>query len=218
MKKAIVFTIVLLMASTVTVKAQTTKGKFFVAGSNRLGLNIGGEKQKVDGNLVEGSESTYFDFNVQPRFGYAVINNLFIGLFMDVDIYSVKDKDDTYGYEERSTTVIAGPFARYYIPVSEKLVPFAEAQVGFGIDHFKNKNNSGGEWSKYNETVLTYRLGGGATYFFNDMIGADLFLGFLHDAYTHKDDESERSISDIKEKTIYNEFVMQLGIVVMLDK
>lgn len=214
MKKALIFTIILLMASGITVKAQTEKGRSFISGSNRLELNIGGQKEKSGSDVIEGSEVTYFDFNFQPRMGYTVIDNLIAGLFMDVDVYSYKDKDKTYGYTTNGLTFIIGPFLRYYIAICDKLIPFVEGQVGFGVDNYKVKSNAGGDWSKYNEGVFTYRLGGGATYFINDYVGADLFLGFLHEAYKNKE-VAERS-SDAK--YIYNEVILQLGVVVMLDK
>ena len=219
MKRTLLFTVLLLIVSGITVKAQTEKGKIFLAGSNRLELNIGGEKEKYNGDLVEGSEVSYFDFDFQPRIGYFFFDNFTAGLFMDVDLYTSKDKDEDYGYTTKGMTLIIGPFARYYFHICDKLIPFAEGQVGFGIDNYKYKANSGDEWDEYNEGVFTYRVGGGATYFFNDMVGADLFLGFNHSAYTYKnEDNGEVSRSDHKSKYIYNEFIMQLGIVVLLGK
>lgn len=197
-------------ASTFT--APTTKGKYFVAGSNRLELNIGSENQKYGSSE---SKTSYFDFDFQPRVGYFFIDNLAAGLFMDVDIYSDKAKDEGM-LSDKGTTFIIGPFARYYIPVFDKLVPFAEAGVGFGIDNYKYRYYSTDDWSKSNESVFTFRIGGGATYFFNDIVGADLFLGFLHDSYKYKDTGTggERSSDS---KYLYNEFIMQLGIVCILD-
>lgn len=213
MKKALIFTIILLMASGITVKAQTEKGRSFISGSNRLELNIGGQKEKSGSDVIEGSEVTYFDFDFQHRMGYTVIDNLVVGLFMNVDFYSYKSKE-TGGFSDKGTTFVIGPFARYYIHVCDKLIPFAEAQIGFGIDNYKYRYSSTADWSKTNEGVFTYRIGGGATYFFNEFVGADLFLGFLHEAYKNKE-VAERS-SDAK--YIYNEVILQLGVVVMLDK
>jgi hypothetical protein len=219
MKRACIFTLLFMLACGITVKAQFEQGKYFVAGSNRLEVNIGGETQKVDGDKVEDAGYSYLDFDFQPRVGYFIIDNLVGGLFMDIDLWSEKDKDDDYGYTYKGTTFVLGPFARYYFPICDKFVPFAEAEVGFGVDNYKSKANAGGDWSKYNEGVFTYRFGGGATYFFNDMVGADLFAGFKHDAYTYKDEEEDgESRSSTKEKYIYNEFIIQVGIVVLLGE
>jgi hypothetical protein len=216
MKKSLLACIFLLLGAGLAVQAQVEKGRYFIAGSNRLEFNNGTQKDKYDGEVDEDSKQTYFDFDFQPRVGYTFIDNLVGGVFMDIDIYSSKFKDGS-GYEIKGTTFIIGPFARYYFPVSDKMLPYAEAQIGGGVDNYKDTYNSGGEWYKYNETVFAYRVGGGLTYFFNKTIGADMFLGFSHEAYKHKYDESEASRSDHSESVIYNEFILQLGVVVMLD-
>jgi hypothetical protein len=213
MKRPLFVLFIMLLASLPALKAQVEKGRYFIAGSNRLEFNNGTQKDKIDGNIDEDSKQSYFDFDFQPRIGYTVINNLATGLFMDIDLYSSKDKNGD-GYQVKGATFIVGPFVRYYFPVNTKLIPYAEGQVGLGIDNYKDTYNSGGDWTKYNESVFTYRLGGGLTYFFNDMIGADLFLGFSHEAYKHKYDDGEYD----SETVIYNEFIMQIGVVVMLGK
>jgi hypothetical protein len=199
-------------------KIQTEKGNLFLAGASSLNMSIGGEKSKSDGNVSEGSESTVFDLNFIPKAGYFFINNLVGGLFIDAEFYSNMPKDDD-GYSEKSTTFIIGPFARFYIPVCEKMIPFAEAQVGFGVDNSKTKYSSSADWYETKYGVFTYRLGAGATYFFNDAVGADLFLGYQHDSYKYKDTGSggERGITSSDSKLVYGEFVFQLGIVVVLD-
>jgi hypothetical protein len=217
MKKSLLAAIILILAAGITAQAQLEKGRYFIAGSNRLEFNKGSEKDKYDGEVDDASKQSYFNFYFQPRVGYTFINNLVAGLFMDVDVYSSKFKDGN-GYEVKGATFIVGPFARYYFPISDKLLPYAEAQIGGGIDTFKDRGNSDSDWTKYNESVFTYRVGGGATYFFNDMIGADMFLGFSHEAYKHKSDDSPASRSSHSESVVYNEFILQLGVVVMLGE
>jgi hypothetical protein len=217
MKKTITIIIYILLISGISVKAQTEKGRYFYAGSNDLGLTFGGEKTNNNGTIDDASKVSYFDFNFTQRMGYTVINNLVAGLFFNLDLYShVYKEDGNYSYKQ--ATFIIGPFARYYFPISDKFMPYVEGQVGFGFDNYKSRYYEADDWTKYNEGVFTYRLGGGATYFFNDFIGADIFLGFNHESYKHKGDESEASRSSHYEKVIYNEFMMQLGIVVMMDK
>jgi hypothetical protein len=202
---------VTMVASGGTDKSPTIKGKWFVAGSNRLELNVGSENQKSGSSS---SKTSYIDFDFQPRVGYFIIDNLAAGLFMDVDIYSYKAKEDGM-LSDKGTTFIIGPFARYYIPVSDKLVPFAEVQFGGGIDNYKYRYSSATDWTKTNETVFTFRIGGGATYFFNEIVGADLFLGFQHDTYKYKDTGSPSRSSG--SKYLYNELILQMGVVVILD-
>jgi hypothetical protein len=212
LKRALIFTIILLMISALTTQAQVEKGKLFVAGSSRIEFNFSGEKNKTDGNLNEGSEESYIGFEFLPKVGYMVINNLSAGIFIDTEFSAYNyDTEDEGEYDAKETKFVAGPFARYYIPVSDKLIPFAEAQAGFGINNNKDRNYSTGGWDSYNEKVFTYRFGGGVTFFFNDKVGADLFLGFNHESYKNKDNGYVYS-------EIYNEFILQVGIVVMLGK
>jgi hypothetical protein len=203
------------VASGDTHKSPATKGKLFLAGTSALDLNIGKQKEKSGGSVVEGSELSYMQLDFQPKAGYFVINNLVAGLFIDMYMSTNKDKDPNYGYTQKETKFIIGPFARYYIPVCDKLIPFVEGQVGFGVDNYKSKSVGSSDWSKSKESVFTYRIGGGATYFFNDIVGADLFLGYLHDSYKYKDTGGGERSSD--SKYLYNDFVLQLGIVVILD-
>jgi hypothetical protein len=213
MKKVLVFSMILFLASGINVKAQTDKGRFFMAGSYRLGLNFGVEKQKSGSTVVTGTENSYFNFDYMNRLGYTVIDNLVTGLVIDLQFYNNKYKDDSYFY--KSTTFIIGPFVRYYIPITGSLKPYAEGQVGFGLDNSKYRYNTTDSWTKTNESVFTYQLGAGVTYFFNDYVGADLFLGYLHDSYKLKDTSTPERSSD--SKYIYNEFIMQLGLVVLID-
>jgi len=217
MKKALIFTIILLMASGITVKAQTERGKLFLAGSNRLDLTVGGEKQKVNGDDIEGSKKTNFNFNFQPKVGYTVINNLVAGLYMDVNSFSSISKEST-GYSNKGTSFAIGPFARYFIPVSKKMLPFVEGQVGFGSGNTQYRSGSSGDWYKSKTSLFSYRLGGGATYFFNNVAGLDLFLGFNHYSKKHKSTVDESRSSDSTSKYIHNEFILIIGFIIMLGQ
>ena len=191
----------------------TEKGKIFLTGGSRFGVNIGKEKYKSDGKVVEGSESIYYDLDFLLKGGYYFLDNFVGGLFIDLEFYNNKPSDGGYGYD-KGATFIAGPFARYYVPVSDKLVPFAEAQVGWGIDNSSSKYSSTSDWVDSDQSVFTYRLGAGATYFINNTIGVDFFTGFQHDAYKYKDSGDSESSSSVD---ISNMFTLQLGLVIVLD-
>jgi hypothetical protein len=193
--------------------SMTERGKLFIEGASRFGISIGNEKSKSGGSVVDGSESTYYDLYFLPKVGYFIIDNLVGGIYIDLELYNNKPKAET-GYGYKGVTFIFGPFARYYVPVSDKIIPFAEAQVGFGIDSYSSRSSSSSDWYKTKESVFTYRLGAGATYFVNEVVGLDAFAGFLHDSYKYKESEDESRSSD--SKSIYNEFILQLGIVVIL--
>ncbi len=210
--------------SVLTTPAEPTeKGGYLISGASRFGLNKGSQKSKSDGSTSDGSKSDYFNLEFLPKAGYFFLDNLVGGLFIDVEIENFESEisfpDLLYEYSRKTTYFAIGPFARYYVPVSEKLLPFAEAQVGFGINNSSTKFSSTDDWSKSKQSVFTYRLGGGATYFINKIVGLDLFMGYLHDAYKYKDSEDSavaRSIEASDSKSIYSEFTFQLGIVIVL--
>ncbi|GEM_PF-401181 len=190
-----------------------TKGKLFVAGYSGLDISAGTRKSKYNGEIDDGSKYSLFNIYFDPKAGYFIIDNLVAGLFIDLNYYSSKSKDE-FGYSNKGTTLEIGPFARYYFPICDKLVPYGEAQIGVGVDNSSSRSSSSSEWYKSKSSVFAYQLGGGATYFFNSNVGADAFIGFSHYSNKYKDSESgERSPGS---KYIYNELVLQLGIVIVL--
>ena len=202
---------IVLMASAMSLNAQTEKNKLWVAGGFRIELNQGGVNYK---SQDDESKYSYMDLDFQPKIGYTVIDNMPIGIFMDCGVYREKAKDDDDKYMERSFSF--GPFIRYYFADIVGLKPYGEALAGFCFDRGGYKTEDRDEWDLYyKQGFFTFRVGGGLTYYFNDFVGADLFLGFNHYAYTDKnDDEDNRSDWDYKD--VYNEFLMQIGVVVMI--
>jgi hypothetical protein len=205
--------------SVLTTPASTTeKGKLFLMGASRFGLSMGSEKSKSNGSVSEGSQTTYYDLDFLPKAGYYFINNLVGGLYIDLEVYNNKPKSSSgYGYS-KGTTFIVGPFARYYVPVWDNVLPYVEGQVGFGIDNSRTKSSSSSDWVKTNENVFTYRVGAGVTYFVNNVVGVDGFMGYLHDSYKFKDsNDGSEGDSSSDSKSIYSEFSLQLGVVIVLD-
>ena len=205
MKRITTFLICLGLVSSLLVDAQVDKGKLFLLGSSDLSLLSGKEKYKYDGTTEEGYK--FFQFNFMPKIAYNVIDGLPVGLFMNIDTYSEKAQNGDDKYSE--TCFAIGPFARYYFTNYKNLMPFAEAMVGFGAAPY----NIDGD--KYKQSYLAYQLGAGASYFFTDRIAADLFLGYLHEKYTEKE---EYEGSEVKYKCIYSQFAAYVGIVIIIGE
>jgi hypothetical protein len=207
------------LTTATTAKESTEKGRFFLGGASRLDFSIGGYKSKSGGEVNEDSKTKYFDFNFIPKAGYFVIDNLVAGLFLDAELYSEKPKNDDaiYYYREKESTFIIGPFVRYYVPICDRMIPYAEAQVGFGSDNYSYKYDVEGDWTESKYSIFNYSVGVGSTYFFNNSVGADMFLGYQHDSYKYKDsDNGGEKSSD--SKSIYGQLTVKLGIVVILGK
>ncbi len=123
------------VAQASTFTSPTTKGKYFVAGSNRLGLNIGGEKQTYGSSE---SKYSYINFDFQPRVGYFVIDNLVTGLFMDLNLYSNKAKDDSY-FKIKVLISLSDLLQGIIFLSVTSWYPLPKRQVGFGVDNYKIK-------------------------------------------------------------------------------
>jgi hypothetical protein len=214
MKKNYILAIILLMTVSLMVNAQTEKGKLFVAGTSQLGVNTGGEHYKYGSDVPDESKYAYHEVTFQPKIAYTFIKNMPIGIFMDVDTYGDKDKSDDDRYKENSVAV--GPFIRYYFADLVGLMPYAEAEIGYGSYRDAYKSGTDDDWTELNkEAYFTYQIGGGLTYFFNDHVGMDMFMGFHHYSYTWEAEEGSRA-DETKNHDIYNEFTMQMGVVVMI--
>jgi hypothetical protein len=208
-KSAFIFALFLL--TSLGLFAQVEKNKLWVAGGFRIELNQGGANYKY---MDTEDKYSYFDLDFQPKVGYTVIKGMPVGLFMDYDLYSIKSKDDDDKYLERSMAV--GPFIRYYFADIVGLMPYGEAEFGIGSYREAYKGQDEDEWTvDVKEGYMTVKVGGGLTYYFNDYVGADLFLGYHMYSYTDKNDEEDGQRADWDYKDIYNEFIMQVGIVVM---
>ena len=193
--------------------AQTEKGKFLLNGATRVMISHGGEKDKYVSSTEKYRNS---DFCMSTAAGYGIIDNLFAGLFLDFETWMSRAKEDG-NYDNKGIDLTIGPWVRYFIVDLDGFKPYAQAGVGFGVYNSWNRVHPDGDWSKYKESIFTYRAGVGGTYFINDFVGLDGFMGFNHESYKHKlDDDQDRA--DSENKYVYNEFVIDLGIVIMLGK
>jgi len=189
--------------------AQVEKGKWAVGCNSNLGLDIGKTKYESSGGGPT-SEYKYTEFNFTPYAGYFLIDQLAAGLFMDYEYYKdVDQSDDDYW---KNTSFVIGPFVRYYIIEYKKLWPFVSAGIGFGSNKTSYTGISSDEKSKY----MTYRFGAGATYFLNDNVGLDLFLGYNNSTTTY--DEEDKSMNSSDSKDIDSGFKMSIGLIVSFGK
>jgi hypothetical protein len=189
------------------------KGTFDLSISTRFGFPVGKNIPDYGGSRADGYKSAYYDLNFLPKAGYFVTNNLKCGLFLDIEVYNNKPKDESlYGY--KGTTLIIGPYARYSLPVSRTIVPFAEAQAGLGFDRYNSRTDPSQRWNKRNTGVFSFRLGGGAVVYLTENIGLDILLGYMNDLY--QDQDQPYSGRSSQSKSERKEFIMQMGIVIGL--
>jgi hypothetical protein len=213
MKKISFLLAILFSLSIVLTYGQTEKGKLFLQGSSNLGFDFGKDKTKSDGNTTDNYK--YSDFWFKPMAGMTVIDNMPVGLFVDVDSWKTKytDTDNI----SRGTEFIVGPFIRYY-PVDLKgFKPVAELGMGIGSETTKYTYND--NESKDKAFIFDFWAGIGGTFFVTDFLGIDALIGFERESYSYKVSENE-DIRSTEEKysDICTTFFANFGIVIMVGK
>jgi len=209
MKKLFLLIPVICLLSLQPVEAQIEQGKFIAGVSSTLGLGDYGtdlmslgfttRKIKDGGGDVNVTYST-LNFNLLPRIGYFVIDNIVLGAELQVGISIEKSKDSDYKSIESLLAI--GPFARYYFPL-ENIYPFAEANVGFGSWQEKWSNGSEGDDK---EGLFSWGLGVGASKPVGENVLLDALVGYM--SQTWKDPDNDY-------KYIYGTIGLRLGIAIL---
>lgn len=179
MKRIITMIIALFLMLPFFANAQVEQGTWFLRGSSDLSFSAGKEKYDYAGDKQDGDKYMFFD--LRPAVGYAVINRLPVGIFLDVSMESYKDPDNSDN-KTRYTQLAVGPFVRYYFVDLNNFMPFAEGSVGFGSTAYKVNDEDPSKLGYFG-----FRLGAGFSYFFNDHVGLDLHLGYQQETLTDKD-------------------------------
>jgi len=210
--KNILVLIVLCACSFTFSKAQTGKGRVFVGVSSTYGMaGTGSDLMTLGFSSTKNKSDTYDDddpskttsFNVLPKVGYFVIDNLAVGL--DVNIATSTEKDGDY--KTTQTLLSAGPFVRYYIP-SEKVWPFAE--LGGSLGSIKYKYGSGSSDSENKSSANSIWGGVGMAVPVGNHVTFDVLAGYR--SITLKDKED----NDDNYRTVMGTVGVEVGIIVLL--
>jgi hypothetical protein len=158
--------IVICLAGAASLQAQTEKGHWLIGASSRtsagfLGLpgsepcimNLGFSTFNYkDDSGEEYDPEKFTSINLSPQAGYFVIDNLVVGLDMNLAFMKYSTTGE-YSSDYKTNFFTAGPFVRYYIPAG-KVYPFFEAGAAFGTQSVGDSDDT------YKSSVQCY--GGGA--------------------------------------------------------
>jgi opacity protein-like surface antigen len=186
MKKTLILFTVLCIVTVTMSFAQTHMGQWMLGISSRYGINpigagitlpdmmtIGYSTIKTKSNAGSDSEATKFTcLNLMPKAGYFVIDNLAVGLDLQMGISSLKYPDDDKDF---GTVFSAGPFVRYYFP-SGKILPYIEGGGTFGS--VETKYEYGNETHESKSSMNTWSLGAGITKSLSEKVALDFMLGY----------------------------------------
>ena len=175
--KRLIISMALLLAVTLTAKAQISQGVMLVGGS--LGFQTVKEKYESGSVSVDAGSGT--GFSLAPQFGYFFIDNLAGGVVLD---FASSSFEPDGGEKQTSTDITFGPFARYYFGNI-----YAHAQIGFGSSKF---DFGGGSESKY--SLSQWGIGAGYAAFLNSSVAIEPMI--MYQSHTETDKDSDPEIKD----------------------
>jgi outer membrane protein W len=174
-------------------QAQTTAGRMMIGGG------IGYTTRTNETSFGDAKSN---QLNINPQFGYFIVDNLAIGL--TADYYKTKytrPEPLALGGEADITfnTTIISPFARYYVfTPNEKFAFYAEASAGIGFSTQDNNyyNSADPTDEDIKSKSFNARILPGFCYFFNEKWALDLQLNGI--SYSSNDPNTDSDVEDDK--------------------
>ncbi|MBB6610317.1 hypothetical protein H7F15_04635 [Pontibacter sp. Tf4] len=152
-------------------------------GSILVGGNLSGFAYKTTDNLNSPTgtkeEGRRIQANLQAKNGYFIMNDLAIGLNINLYHESTKITTDPEQEPFRETYLLGGPFVRYYLLNGV----FGEAGVSIGKHNFSDG---------FQSNLLEGSAGVGYAFFFNEKFSIEPMLSFRYFRQT-KDDKAYTS-------------------------
>jgi len=133
-----------------------TKGTFLASGT--FSLNSTSSKQTFEDSTLKGNT---FNLTAGPKAGYFIMDNLAMGLELELGISSDDDTDNT------TTRIGLGPFAKYYFDNGL----FGEATAVLGSS--KTTSDFAGFEIETKSNALGFKIGGGYALFLGDHIAIE---------------------------------------------
>lgn len=180
-----------------TVYAQTTQGNLVFGGSV-------GYWSSTEENALEDEKESEFTFS--PSVGYFVVDNLAVGINLQL---TSNKYDNGVGGDDKTTTFVVGPFARYYKFTSNDKFAFY-GQAGFDFGSRKYEPDGGNE---VKSSAFDFYISPGFSYFFNEHWAIDLQLqGIRYESYDPNTDGDADDDKDSQFSIGVDSFNPSLGI------
>ena len=151
-----------------------SKGDIFISGS----FGFGSQKYTAEGNYKENS------FNVMPRVGYFVSENIALGLGLGYSSSSVQETENAD--KDKVNTIAAQAFGRYYFTPASQFSVFGQLSVEYAsVDYDPVKVNGFG-----------VGLAPGVNYFLSKHFALEASWGILSYATAKADFDGAESSTD----------------------
>ena len=165
-------TIILFLALSFYAQCQPNKGNFLISGS----LSYSTTKSKYV-STFSGLETTFKSrgLSLEPLVGYFPVNRFCVGVSLPTRFSRTRVNDSE---PSNSQSLHIGPFARYYVPINEKLFGLIEAGYEWGFSKtkslFYNPTTGNLETTTFDFRNNQYHLAIGCSYFLNSNMAVEL--------------------------------------------
>ncbi|MCB9347060.1 MAG: outer membrane beta-barrel protein [Lewinellaceae bacterium] len=203
MMKKPVFLIAFLLSAGTLLAQFTAQGNFMMGSTLGFSAATSTITQDKGSGDVATENPTYTQFSIAPSVGYFLIDNLALGIGLDYTFNQVKNKTQA---TNKDSDLLFGPFARYYIPMTDDMSFFLEANFGFG--NSSDDQEVGGVQQNISTNIFAVGVGPGFTIFSSDAIGIETLV-----KYNYARSDFDTNIGGVRAKTMTrtNQFDFSVG-------
>jgi hypothetical protein len=148
-------------------------------GNFMIGSTVGFSTAKSNVSLnsrdleEEGEGNSGIQFNIAPKIGYFVIDNLALGLGMDYTFSRVKEPNQD---ETTDADLLFGPFGRFFLPLDDDISLFVEGTFGYG--NSSDDLQVGTARQRINTNIVALGVGPGLSVYSNSGFGIEAVLKY----------------------------------------
>lgn len=177
------------------VSAAISNAQYFAGGS--FGFSTDGGS--IDDGTTETEKTSLTTFNLYPKAGYIMSDDLWIGMQIGFGF----EKDKTPGAPEvidRTTQFGFMPFARYYALRHNKFALFAQGQVGIGFS--SSETESGGTTvDGPKDTGISFSIFPGLSFDISEKVTLEAQINGFNLGYSYTATKSDVAGTEVKDKS-----------------
>jgi len=179
----------------------------FTGGTSNL-MHIGFSTIKDKSDSGDGDTYKGTTFNLSPRIGYLITDNIAAGFDINFSFMSYKSDSNSDSYKETTSLLGFGPFVRYYFTM-KKVNPFLEIGGSFGTMKDKYNYSGGDEVDK--QSVNSIIGGVGVAIPIGNVVKFDIMGGYASTTIKDKEDNPDNNREVLGTLGIKVGFLLYLG-------
>jgi len=159
------------------------KGQWNLEGS----FSINSSQRDTDSSDFENSSSENFNFSISPELGYAVADNLLVGLGVSYSYSKSEFNQVTDDRTSESNSIGFSPYIEKFFPLNADFALSIKGEARYSFGNSTSESNSNTSESDSNSFFIGFRPG--INYFVSDQIFLQANFGALgYESFKNEDD------------------------------